>query len=55
MKLYAVCVYLFLYIPIGVIALFSFNAGRHASQLQAKPTTAIPQIMMISSPCMHAR
>ena len=34
MKLYAIVVYLFLYIPIGVIALFSFNAGRHASQLQ---------------------
>jgi spermidine/putrescine transport system permease protein len=34
MRLYALAVYLFLYIPIGVIALFSFNAGRHASQLQ---------------------
>lgn len=34
MRIYTVCVYLFLYIPIGVIALFSFNAGRHASQLQ---------------------
>ncbi len=32
MRLYALAVYLFLYIPIGVIALFSFNAGRHASQ-----------------------
>ena len=32
MRLYALCVYLFLYIPIGVIALFSFNAGRHAAQ-----------------------
>ena len=38
MRLYAVCVYLFLYIPIGVIALFSFNAGRHASQLQGFST-----------------
>lgn len=38
MKLYAVFVYLFLYIPIGVIALFSFNAGRHASQLQGFST-----------------
>ncbi len=28
----------FLYIPIGVIALFSFNAGRHASQLQGLST-----------------
>jgi spermidine/putrescine transport system permease protein len=34
MKLYALAVYLFLYIPIGVIALFSFNAGRSATQLQ---------------------
>lgn len=32
MRLYAIFVYLFLYIPIGVIALFSFNSGRHASQ-----------------------
>jgi len=31
MKLYALLVYLFLYIPIGIIVLFSFNAGRHAS------------------------
>jgi len=34
MRIYAACVYIFLYVPIGVIALFSFNAGRHASQLQ---------------------
>lgn len=34
MRLYAIVVYLFLYIPIGVIALFSFNAGRNATQLQ---------------------
>lgn len=34
MRLYAFCVYLFLYTPIAIIALFSFNAGRHASQLQ---------------------
>ncbi|MDQ2067467.1 ABC transporter permease [Xinfangfangia sp. CPCC 101601] len=33
MRLYALAVYLFLYIPIGIIALFSFNAGRHAAQL----------------------
>lgn len=32
MRVYAAAVYLFLYIPIGVIALFSFNAGRHAAQ-----------------------
>jgi spermidine/putrescine transport system permease protein len=38
MRLYAVCVYLFLYAPIAIIALFSFNAGRHASQLQGFST-----------------
>jgi spermidine/putrescine transport system permease protein len=38
MRLYAVCVYLFLYTPIAIIALFSFNAGRHASQLQGFST-----------------
>jgi spermidine/putrescine transport system permease protein len=32
MRLYASTVYLFLYLPIAVIAIFSFNAGRHASQ-----------------------
>jgi spermidine/putrescine transport system permease protein len=32
MRIYALAIYLFLYIPIGIIALFSFNAGRHASQ-----------------------
>ncbi len=32
MRLYVIAIYLFLYIPIGIIALFSFNAGRHASQ-----------------------
>lgn len=31
MRLYALLVYLFLYLPIGIIVLFSFNAGRHAS------------------------
>jgi spermidine/putrescine transport system permease protein len=34
MRLYATFVYLFLYVPIGIIALFSFNAGRHASQFE---------------------
>ncbi|MCR9219100.1 MAG: ABC transporter permease [Alphaproteobacteria bacterium] len=34
MRIYSFCVYLFLYTPIAIIALFSFNAGRHASQLQ---------------------
>jgi len=37
-RLYTICVYLFLYIPIGVIALFSFNSGRHASQLMGFST-----------------
>lgn len=32
MRVYALAVYLFLYLPIAVIAVFSFNAGRHASQ-----------------------
>ena len=34
MRLYAFTVYLFLYIPIGIIVLFSFNAGRHASDFR---------------------
>jgi spermidine/putrescine transport system permease protein len=34
MRVYALAVYLFLYLPICIIALFSFNAGRNASQLQ---------------------
>ena len=34
MKLYAIAVYFFLYIPIGIIVLFSFNAGRHASDFR---------------------
>lgn len=38
MRLYALCVYLFLYTPIAIIALFSFNAGRHASQFQGFST-----------------
>lgn len=32
MRLYVFLAYVFLYVPIGVIALFSFNAGRHAAQ-----------------------
>ena len=31
MRFYAIAVYLFLYAPLGVIALFSFSAGRSAS------------------------
>ena len=34
MRLYALAVYLFLYVPIGIIVLFSFNSGKAASQLQ---------------------
>ena len=34
MRLYALAVYAFLYLPIGIIALFSFSAGRSASSLQ---------------------
>jgi len=33
-RLYATAVYLFLYIPIAIIVLFSFNAGRHASDFR---------------------
>jgi spermidine/putrescine transport system permease protein len=32
MRIYAACVYLFLYTPIAIIALFSFSAGRNASE-----------------------
>ena len=31
MRTYSIVVYLFLYVPIGIIVLFSFNSGRHAS------------------------
>ena len=31
MRVYAFVIYLFLYAPIAIIVLFSFNAGRHAS------------------------
>ena len=34
MRIYALLVYLFLYVPIGIIVLFSFNSGKAASQLQ---------------------
>lgn len=34
MRIYALCVYVFLYTPIAIIALFSFSAGRSASQLE---------------------
>jgi len=38
MRIYALAVYLFLYFPIGVIAVFSFNSGRYAAQLQGFST-----------------
>ena len=38
MRIYAIFVYLFLYVPIGIIVLFSFNAGRHASELRGLST-----------------
>lgn len=34
LRIYSFAVYLFLYVPIGIIVLFSFNAGRHASELR---------------------
>lgn len=38
MRIYSLCVYLFLYAPIAIIALFSFNAGRHASSFEGFST-----------------
>lgn len=38
MRLYAVIVYVFLYTPIAIIALFSFSAGRSASQFEGFST-----------------
>ncbi len=38
MRLYAIVVYMFLYVPIGIIVLFSFNAGRHASSFEGFST-----------------
>jgi len=34
LRIYSIAVFLFLYVPIGIIVLFSFNAGRHASELR---------------------
>ena len=34
MRIYSFAVFLFLYIPIGIIVLFSFNSGRHASDFR---------------------
>jgi spermidine/putrescine transport system permease protein len=38
MRAYVVAVYLFLYIPIGIIVLFSFSAGRNASSYEGFST-----------------
>jgi len=38
MRAYATLVYVFLYAPIGLIVLFSFNAGRHASDFRGFST-----------------
>ena len=43
MRLYAAAVYLFLYAPIGLIVLFSFNAGRHAASFQCCSTAWYPR------------
>ena len=34
MRFYAAVIYLFLYAPIALIVLFSFNSGRHASEFR---------------------
>jgi len=34
MRIYSIAVFLFLYVPIGIIVLFSFNSGRHAADFQ---------------------
>ncbi len=39
MRLYAAAVYLFLYGPIALIVLFSFNAGRHAASFECCATS----------------
>jgi spermidine/putrescine transport system permease protein len=38
MRIYAAAVYLFLYAPITLIVLFSFNAGRHAASFECCAT-----------------
>ena len=38
MRIYAAAVYLFLYAPIALIVLFSFNAGRHAASFECCAT-----------------
>jgi spermidine/putrescine transport system permease protein len=39
LKIYAAAVYLFLFLPIAVVILFSFNAGRHVTQFEGFSTT----------------
>jgi spermidine/putrescine transport system permease protein len=43
MRLYAALVYLFLYAPIALIVLFSFNAGRSGTQFQCCSTSWYPR------------
>ncbi|TIT46173.1 MAG: ABC transporter permease, partial [Mesorhizobium sp.] len=33
MRAFVIAVFAFLYLPIALVVLFSFNAGRHASEL----------------------
>ncbi|WP_063842894.1 ABC transporter permease [Sphaerimonospora mesophila] len=39
LSVYAVLVYLFLFVPIAVVVVFSFNAGRHVTQLEGLSLT----------------
>ncbi|MCL5776113.1 ABC transporter permease [Limibaculum sp. FT325] len=43
MRLYAAFIYLFLYAPIALIVLFSFNAGRHAASFECCSTAWYPR------------
>ncbi len=43
MRWYATAVYLFLYAPIALIVLFSFNAGRHAASFECCATIWYPR------------
>ncbi|MDT8343423.1 MAG: ABC transporter permease [Thermohalobaculum sp.] len=43
MRLYATFIYLFLYAPIALIVLFSFNAGRHAASFECCSTAWYPR------------
>jgi len=43
MRIYAAAIYLFLYGPIALIVLFSFNAGRHAASFECCSTSWYPR------------